>query len=136
MDYATGTLISSLISYYIPISNDMVKMQIGLLSNSIINSLINSKFHTKILKYFVKKNTHIVIESVYNNKLNPIYKKYEDYILDKYSKNLESCILVPKDGGIELLINKAIIAAINKTKPLAASNLKNHLNGFDKLLII
>ena len=29
------------------------------------------------------------------------------------------------------LINKAIIAANNKTNPLAASNLKNHLKGFD-----
>ena len=31
----------------------------------------------------------------------------------------------------ELLINKAIIAAKNNTSPLAASNLKNHLNGLD-----
>ena len=28
-------------------------------------------------------------------------------------------------------INKAIIAAKNNTSPLAASNLKNHLNGLD-----
>ena len=32
----------------------------------------------------------------------------------------------------ELLIIKAIIAANNRTNPLAASSLKNHLNGFDK----
>ena len=32
----------------------------------------------------------------------------------------------------ELLIIKAIIAANNKTNPLAASSLKNHLKGFDK----
>ena len=31
----------------------------------------------------------------------------------------------------ELLINNAIIAANNNTRPLAASNLKNHLNGLD-----
>ena len=31
----------------------------------------------------------------------------------------------------QLLINKAIIAAKNNTSPLAASNLKNHLNGLD-----
>ena len=31
----------------------------------------------------------------------------------------------------ELLTTKAIIALINKIKPLAASNLKNHLNGDD-----
>ena len=32
----------------------------------------------------------------------------------------------------ELLIIKAILAANNKTTPLAASSLKNHLKGFDK----
>ena len=36
-----------------------------------------------------------------------------------------------KSARFELLINKAIIAANNKTNPLAASNLKNHLKGFD-----
>ena len=38
---------------------------------------------------------------------------------------------VPKYNSdkFELLIIKAIMALINKTKPLAASNLKNHLNG-------
>ena len=33
---------------------------------------------------------------------------------------------------LELLIINAIIAANNKTNPLAASSLKNHLKGFDK----
>ena len=37
---------------------------------------------------------------------------------------------------LELLTIKAIIAAINSTRPLAASNLKNHLNGLDKFLIM
>ena len=32
----------------------------------------------------------------------------------------------------ELLIINAIIAANNKTKPLAASSLKNQIKGFDK----
>ena len=41
-----------------------------------------------------------------------------------------------KSEKFELLINSAIIAANNKTKPLAASNLKNHLNGDDKYLSI
>ena len=36
----------------------------------------------------------------------------------------------------ELLTIKANIALINKTNPLAASNLKNHLNGLDKYLNI
>ena len=33
---------------------------------------------------------------------------------------------------VELLIINATIAANNNTRPLAASSLKNHLNGFDK----
>ena len=36
-----------------------------------------------------------------------------------------------KFDKFELLTNNAIIAANNKTKPLAASNLKNHLKDFD-----
>ena len=37
-----------------------------------------------------------------------------------------------KSAKSELLINNAIIAANNSTRPLAASNLKNHLKGLDK----
>ena len=36
-----------------------------------------------------------------------------------------------KSARPELLINNAIIAANNKTNPLAASSLKNHLKGLD-----
>ena len=36
-----------------------------------------------------------------------------------------------KSDEFELLIIKAIIAANNKTRPLAASNLKNHLKGLE-----
>ena len=36
-----------------------------------------------------------------------------------------------KSEKSELLINSAIIAANNKTSPLAASSLKNHLKGLD-----
>ena len=36
-----------------------------------------------------------------------------------------------KSEKFELLINSAITAANNNTKPLAASSLKNHIKGFD-----
>ena len=48
--------------------------------------------------------------------------------INKYSFNVEKY----KSDKVELLIIKAIIAANNKTKPLAASNLKNHIKGFDR----
>ena len=47
--------------------------------------------------------------------------------MNKYLFKLEKY----KSANSELLINNAITAANNKTSPLAAYNLKNHLNGFD-----
>jgi hypothetical protein len=47
--------------------------------------------------------------------------------MNRYLFNVEKY----KSAKFELLINKAMIAANNKTNPLAASNLKNHLKGFD-----
>ena len=50
--------------------------------------------------------------------------------------NYFSKVLKYKFDNSELLINSAIIALNNNTKPLAASNLKNHLNGLVILFII
>ena len=47
--------------------------------------------------------------------------------MNRYSFNVEKY----KSDKFELLIYNAIMAANNKTNPLAASNLKNHLKGFD-----
>ena len=49
-----------------------------------------------------------------------------DKIRKKYTKDFK------KSDKAELLIIKAIIAANSKTKPLAASNLKNHIKGFER----
>ena len=45
---------------------------------------------------------------------------------NKYLFNVEKYI----SAKLELLTIKAIMAAKSKTRPLAVSNLKNHLNGF------
>ena len=55
------------------------------------------------------------LSTLYFETLNKYLFKVEKYKLDKS----------------ELLTIKAIIAANKRIKPLAASNLKNHLNGFD-----
>ena len=58
-----------------------------------------------------------------------IYIIIENYFtLNRYLFNVEKYKL----ARFELLINKAMIAANNKTNPLADSSLKNHLKGFDK----
>ena len=53
--------------------------------------------------------------SVLTESLNKYLFKVEKYKLDKF----------------ELLTTNAIIAANNRTRPLAASNLKNHLKGLE-----
>ena len=59
-----------------------------------------------------------------NSDFNDLYF----HSLEKYLFNVEKY----KSATFELLIIKATNAASNKTKPLAASSLKNHLKGFDK----
>ena len=51
---------------------------------------------------------------------------------NKYLSNVEKYKL----DKLELLTNRAITAANNKIRPLAASSLKNHLNGEEIILII
>ena len=51
------------------------------------------------------------------------------------SKPFKSFFQLEAASGLVLLI-AAIIAAISKTNPLAASSWKNHLKGFDSVLII
>ena len=48
--------------------------------------------------------------------------------MNKYLFNVEKY----SSDKSELLITRAIIAANNNTKPLAASSLKNHLKGFER----
>ena len=107
------------------------------------------------------KNKNIIADESLKNAIksrpNPLYKKeyasrittgnfdddFEkikdaDWIIEVIVENLEIKKTVfekvekYKSDKLELLIINAIIAANNKTKPLAASSLKNHLKGLDK----
>ena len=66
-------------------------------------------------------NTSLIQCKTVNFKPNSLIPK------NKYSFKVEKY----KFDKLELLMNSAIIAANNRTKPLAASNLKNHLNGVE-----
>ena len=82
----------------------------------------NSLFISKVTK---KKNIAIKASLIqcktdnFNPKLLIPINKYL-FKVEKY-----------KSDKLELLIINAIIAANSKTKPLAASSLKNHLKGLD-----
>ncbi len=82
--------------------------------NSLFISKVTKKKNIAISASFIQCKT----ESFNPKLLIPINK----YLLsvEKY-----------KSDKFELLITRAATAANNKTKPLAASSLKNHLNGDD-----
>ena len=83
--------------------------------NSLLISNVTKKKNIAIKASFIQW-----ITDNFNPKLfipiNKYFSKVEKHKFDKF----------------ELLMNNAIIAANNKTKPLAASSLKNHLNGLDR----
>ena len=69
----------------------------------------------------------VVVDVMYNELYtDELYKKSNIQIENNPSKNSL------KFDKLELLMNKAITALINRSKPLAASNLKNDLKGADR----
>ena len=73
--------------------------------------------------------TNLKIENSYHECLMLEYRNNDRLYLPV--ENLEMLSKYNSDND-ELLTTKAIIALINKIRPLAASSLKNHLKGLDK----
>jgi len=105
MQHGITQVLSLLIVYYLPIDNEIIKMQVGILLSGMLYNLMDNKYHEKLLKYFWRKKTHVIINEKINNKSNPIYNKFEDYIIEKYVSNINSCELIPKKGDIIFQIN-------------------------------
>lgn len=105
MEHAFTPLISGLISYYIPINNELIKMQIGLLISSLISTLISKNYFKNITNFFRRNNNQVLIESVFEGKKNNIYSKFQEYIIDKFSKKITSSTLIPREGTISLQVN-------------------------------
>ena len=81
MDYATNAVFSSLISYYLPIEDNMMKIQIGIILSGILSSVLKFDYILKIKQLFFKPINHIIINDIYDNTSNMIYTKVEEYIL-------------------------------------------------------
>ena len=116
----SSTLIAGLISNYLPIKGDIIKLQIGMVLSQLIDKLMASKF-TNLFNFFKKKNNELVVKSMYNGIINPIYTKLEEYIINKFIDNIKSLQLVPIKGEINFIINdnntyKSIWDLYNKHK--------------------
>jgi len=116
VQHGLSQIVSLIISYYLPIENEMMKMQVGFLLSGVFYTLVNSNHMEKIKNFIWKRNTHVIINEKINNKNNPIYDKLETYVIDKYVSNVNSCELVPKKGNIVFQINNNDFREVIKDK--------------------
>lgn len=107
MNYATISLFGTLISYYLPIEDNMIKMQIAMMLAGLLASITGyfPKITENILWYFRPRKNLVKINEKHNSEDNMIYNKVEDFIVDKYLEQLDSCELVPEKGEIIFMIN-------------------------------
>jgi hypothetical protein len=93
-------LIIPLLMAYLPINDQNIKMQIGIIIGEIIARGYFLKQFNKILSFF-KKRSIIIPSSTADMHRNPLFDKVQDYLATKFASSIESCELIPKNGDIE-----------------------------------
>ena len=100
MDNASGAVIGSIVSYFVPIEDNTVKVQIGIVSSQLFSYLISNCNNLKFLKYFRNQHNKLTISNYYNTRINPIFYSIEDYFIKQYISDITNLQLVPKNGEI------------------------------------
>ena len=107
MNGGATIILSGLLAQYLPIENDMVRMQLGLFIHEVLSrGLNNTSGLQKLLRYFKKTPTQVIVKNYLKQECNPIYQSFEEFLIRNHSVELEGCELVPKNGDIELTINQ------------------------------
>jgi ATP-dependent 26S proteasome regulatory subunit len=99
-----ANLASGLIIQMLPTGNNTLSLQLSMFTKDAIMYAFDSGKTFPIMSYFCKAKPHIIVSSIISetSKPNPIYNKLEQYIIDKYMKELASCQVIPKGGDIEV----------------------------------
>ena len=106
MDHASSAVIGSIVSYFLPIEDNTVKVQIGIMSSQVFSYLISNFSNFKILKYFNNQDNKLTISSYYDNRANPIYYSIEDYFINRYISDITNLQLIPKNGEITFTVEQ------------------------------
>ena len=97
--FANSAIIAGLVSNFLPIEDTSIRLQSGLIISQIINYFLG-EFNINIFNFFKKSGNRILINSKYDDNINPIYYNLEEYIIKKYVSNLKNLELIPKNGEI------------------------------------
>ena len=107
MNSASTVVVSGLIAQYIPVENDLVRMQLGLFAHEILSRGFNqTTLWNRLLRLFRQVPNRVVIREIQNQEVNPVYTFFEEFLVKNHSENLEGCELIPKNGDIELSVTR------------------------------
>jgi hypothetical protein len=102
-----NTVISSLLSLYLPIDDNGTKLALSIAISSIVTQFVMRMF--KMLSFFngfvnyFWKETYVII-----NQKNPAYDKIIDYIYTKYSDQILGCKLESDFGKNKMIVDKLL----------------------------
>jgi SpoVK/Ycf46/Vps4 family AAA+-type ATPase len=99
-----ANLASGLIIQMLPAGNNTLSLQMSMFTKDAIMYAFDTGKKFSMMSYLFKTRPHVIVSSIIeeNRKPNPIYQKVEQYIVDKYIQDLESCQVIPKRGDIEV----------------------------------
>ena len=96
---AGSVVIGGLISSYLPIEDNSLKVQLGILGSQAITYIFN-KSNFRIFDYFRRQEHKLLIFNKYENSVNPIFYHIEEYFIKKYISEIKNLQLIPKNGDI------------------------------------
>jgi SpoVK/Ycf46/Vps4 family AAA+-type ATPase len=107
MNSATTVIASGLIAQYLPVDNDMVRMQLGVAIHEMLSRGFNqTTLLHRITRWFRSPDNKVSIKESLNGEKNPIYTFFEEFLVKNHADQLEGCELIPKNGDIELTVTK------------------------------
>ena len=108
---------------FLPIEDSNSKMQIGI----ILGELLSSNYINNIIKYLkcCRKKQITIPDHTKDREFNPLFDKVQDYLTVKFSKMIESCELIPKNGDVEFSLTD--ISGKRFTDQMELSNGKEHI---------
>ncbi|ARF08373.1 AAA family ATPase [Catovirus CTV1] len=104
MEQYLGTIISPLLSYFLPVNDINMRISLSLVISLIISNLLSNmkKYNYNFLHYFDRSKS-ITID--YDN---PFFDKLMDYINDKYEEKIKDATLDRELGRTRLTVEKIV----------------------------
>ena len=131
LEYEISTILSSLLSLYLPIKDNGTKLAISIplsriLSQVLIKMFSMATYFKALIAYFWKEN-YIIIK-----KDNPAYEKIIDYLYSKYSEMISGCQLESDFGKNKMIIDKLNKKSIVEEFEFDNKTFKIYLNFLDE----